>query len=70
MTTRPLTSRQHEVMQLLVTGKNRKQIAGIMGLSEHSVKFHALKAYARLGAQGGLHAAAIYVRTHEAANAS
>jgi DNA-binding NarL/FixJ family response regulator len=46
----PLTEREGEVLQLLATGLANKQIAGALGISEHTVKFHTSAIYAKLGA--------------------
>lgn len=46
----PLTEREVEVLQLLAQGLANKQIAGALGISEHTVKFHTSAIYAKLGA--------------------
>jgi DNA-binding NarL/FixJ family response regulator len=46
----PLTSREHEVLDLLGQGLSNKQIARRLGISEHTVKFHVSALYAKLGA--------------------
>jgi DNA-binding NarL/FixJ family response regulator len=46
----PLTEREGEVLQLLAQGLANKQIAGALGISEHTVKFHTSAIYAKLGA--------------------
>lgn len=45
-----LTEREMEVLQLLSQGLANKQIAGVLGISEHTVKFHVSSIYAKLGA--------------------
>jgi len=44
-----LTSREVEVLQLAAQGLPNKQIALVLGLSEHTVKFHLSSLYAKLG---------------------
>lgn len=46
----PLTEREAEVLQLLAQGLANKQIAGALGISEHTVKFHTSAIYAKMGA--------------------
>jgi DNA-binding NarL/FixJ family response regulator len=46
----PLTSREHEVLELLGQGLSNKQIARHLDISEHTVKFHVSALYAKLGA--------------------
>jgi len=45
----PLTSREHEVLQLAAEGLANKQIALSLNISEHTVKFHLSSLYAKLG---------------------
>ena len=35
-----LTGREHEVLALLADGLPNREIAGALGISEHTVKFH------------------------------
>jgi DNA-binding NarL/FixJ family response regulator len=44
-----LTERESEVLQLLAHGLANKQIAALLGISEHTVKFHVSSIYNRLG---------------------
>ncbi|NOH04802.1 MAG: response regulator transcription factor [Chloroflexi bacterium] len=46
----PLTSREKEVLQHMAEGLANKQIALLLGISEHTVKFHLSSLYAKLGA--------------------
>ena len=46
----PLTERESQVLQLLARGLANKQIAAVLGISEHTVKFHVSSIYSRLGA--------------------
>lgn len=45
-----LTERESEVLQLLSHGLANKQIANVLGISEHTVKFHVSSIYTKLGA--------------------
>jgi DNA-binding NarL/FixJ family response regulator len=45
-----LTARETEVLQLLTQGLANKQIAALLSISEHTVKFHVSSIYAKLGA--------------------
>ncbi|HMB22804.1 MAG TPA: response regulator transcription factor [Anaerolineales bacterium] len=44
----PLTDRESEVLGLLAKGMANKQIAVVLGISEHTVKFHVSSIYAKL----------------------
>jgi DNA-binding NarL/FixJ family response regulator len=46
-----LTPRESEVLQLLAEGLANKAIAGRLGISEHTVKFHVNSLMGKLGAQ-------------------
>lgn len=46
----PLTAREREVLQHMAEGLANKQIALVLGISEHTVKFHLSALYAKLGA--------------------
>jgi DNA-binding NarL/FixJ family response regulator len=46
----PLTGREREVLQHIAQGLANKQIAAVLGISEHTVKFHLSSIYAKLGA--------------------
>ena len=45
-----LTAREREVLQLVALGLPNKTIAGRLGISEHTVKFHVAAILAKLGA--------------------
>lgn len=45
-----LTDREVEVLQLMAQGLANKQIAGELGISAHTVKFHISSIYGKLGA--------------------
>ena len=44
----PLSDREIEVLELLAQGLANKQIAGALGISEHTVKFHVSSIYTKL----------------------
>jgi len=46
----PLTPRENEVLQLLAEGRSNKSIAGRLGISEHTAKFHVNAILGKLGA--------------------
>jgi DNA-binding NarL/FixJ family response regulator len=46
----PLTEREAEVLSLLSKGLANKQIAMMLGISEHTVKFHVSSIYTKLDA--------------------
>ena len=46
-----LTPREHEVLELLAAGLSNKRAAKQLGVSEHTVKFHAQAIYSKLGVQ-------------------
>lgn len=48
--TDPLTPREREVLELLATGLSNRRIAGELGISEHTAKFHVNGILAKLGA--------------------
>ena len=47
----PLTPREDDVLWLLAEGLPNKAIAGRLGISEHTVKFHVNSILSKLGAQ-------------------
>jgi DNA-binding NarL/FixJ family response regulator len=44
-----LTARETQVLQLTAQGLPNKQIALVLGISEHTIKFHLSSLYAKLG---------------------
>ncbi|HLE13358.1 MAG TPA: response regulator transcription factor [Anaerolineales bacterium] len=57
-----LTEREAEVLQFLAQGLANKQIAAALGISEHTVKFHASAIFAKLGASSRTEAVRIGIR--------
>ena len=45
----PLTAREQDVLMQLAQGLTNKQIAHLLGISEHTVKFHVSAIYSKLG---------------------
>ena len=46
----PLTAREHQVLELLAEGLPNKAIAGALGISDQTVKFHVASIAGKLGA--------------------
>ena len=45
----PLTSREQEVFEHIAAGLSNRQIATVLGISEHTVKFHVSAILGKLG---------------------
>ncbi len=58
----PLTPRENEVLALLVEGLSNRGIAGRLGISEHTAKFHVNAILGKLGAQSRSEAVALAAR--------
>lgn len=58
----PLTGRERDVLQLLAEGLPNKTIALRLGISDHTVKFHAGSIFAKLGAASRTEAAMLAAR--------
>jgi DNA-binding NarL/FixJ family response regulator len=48
--TEDLTARELEVLRLMARGNRNKQVAVVLGISEHTAKFHVSSVLAKLGA--------------------
>ena len=46
----PLTPRELEVLELLARGLSNRDIAGVLGISAHTAKFHVAQILAKIGA--------------------
>ena len=57
-----LTKRQHDVMLLLTTGAQDKEIAATLGCGLKRVKQHTSDCYGRLGVRNRVQAAVLYWR--------
>ena len=44
-----LTSREHDVLEQMAAGLSNRQIANVLGISEHTVKFHVSAILGKLG---------------------
>jgi DNA-binding NarL/FixJ family response regulator len=49
--TEDLTTREVEVLRLMVRGNRNKQVAALLGISEHTAKFHVSSVLTKLGAR-------------------
>jgi DNA-binding CsgD family transcriptional regulator len=47
--TEPLTAREREVLEHIAAGLSNKQIASVLDISEHTVKFHVSAVLGKLG---------------------
>ena len=59
----PLTSREREILELMVDGANNRIIASRLGISRHTVKFHVASILAKLGAGSRTEAVALALRS-------
>lgn len=57
-----LTPREHEVLRLVGDGLSNKQIAGSLGISERTAKFHVRQIMTKLGADNRAQAVALATR--------
>ena len=57
-----LTSRELEVLKMVGDGLVNKEIAGKLGISDHTVKFHVAQILAKLGAGSRTEAVTIAIR--------
>jgi two-component system, NarL family, response regulator YdfI len=58
-----LTPREVEVLRMLADGHSNKEIAGRLGISEHTVKFHVNSILGKLGAGSRTEAVTIGLRS-------
>lgn len=57
-----LTQRELQVLKMLAAGLANKEIAGQLGISDHTAKFHVAQILAKLGAGSRAEAVAIAIR--------
>ena len=57
-----LTPKEREVFKLLAEGKKDRDIAQLLGVSEHTIRGRVYDAVNRIGAESRCHALAILVR--------
>lgn len=62
MPVEPLTSRELEVFELLAKGLSNRDVAGVLGISSHTAKFHVAQILAKVGAATRAEAVAIGLR--------
>jgi len=58
----PLTSRERDVLEMLVAGLANKEIALRLAISEHTVKFHVASILGKLGAESRTEAVSLAIR--------
>lgn len=58
----PLTPREMQVLRMLADGLGNKEIAGKLGISDHTAKFHVTQILGKLGAASRTEAVAIGIR--------
>jgi DNA-binding NarL/FixJ family response regulator len=58
----PLTAREREVLELLGQGLSNRGIAGRLGISEHTAKFHVASVLAKLGVSSRTEAVSLGLR--------
>ena len=59
-----LSSRELQVLELLASGSTNGEIADLLGLSVHAVKFHLAAVYRKLGVTNRTEAAVVYVNAN------
>jgi DNA-binding NarL/FixJ family response regulator len=57
-----LTPREREILRLLAEGLPNREIASLLGLSDHTVKFHLRAVFTKLGAHSRTEAVSVAVR--------
>ncbi len=60
--TEPLTSRELEVFELVAKGLSNRDVAGVLGISAHTAKFHVAQILGKVGAATRAEAVAIGLR--------
>lgn len=58
----PLTNRELQVLRMLANGLGNKEIAGQLGISSHTAKFHVAQILAKLGASSRTEAVTTAIR--------
>jgi DNA-binding NarL/FixJ family response regulator len=62
LTVERITPRELQVLRMLADGLGNKEIAGQLGISDHTAKFHVAQILAKLGATSRTEAVAIGIR--------
>jgi DNA-binding CsgD family transcriptional regulator len=60
-----LTPREAQVLSLTSQGRTNLQVAGDLGVTVHSVKFHLASVYKKLGVRNRTEAAAVYLHPNQ-----
>jgi DNA-binding CsgD family transcriptional regulator len=60
---RPFTSREKEVLRMLVAGSSNKEIAAPLGIEERTVKAHAAKLLRNVGVSNGVMSCSLHMRS-------
>ncbi|MBO0843540.1 MAG: helix-turn-helix transcriptional regulator, partial [Nocardioides sp.] len=60
-----LTARERDVLRLIATGVTNAEVAGDLGISEHTVERHAANLYRKLGVRSRAEATAWAIRNGE-----
>jgi DNA-binding CsgD family transcriptional regulator len=58
-----LSAREMEVLEMTSHGFTNIQIAGLLGVTVHAVKFHLASIYRKLGVANRTEAAVVYLQT-------
>jgi DNA-binding NarL/FixJ family response regulator len=64
---RPFTSREKEVLQMLVAGRSNKEIAAPLGIEERTVKAHVAKLFRKVGVSNRV-MLSVYATAHSLAD--
>jgi two-component system NarL family response regulator len=62
LSTRSLTSRENDILQMMVAGKSNKEIGNALNLTEGTVKVHLNHTFAKLGVTGRVAAVGVAVQ--------
>jgi DNA-binding CsgD family transcriptional regulator len=65
-----LTPRETEVLDLVSSGRTNTQVAALLGIGIHAVKFHLACIYRKLGVGNRTEATSVYLRTFAVREAS
>lgn len=63
MNVRPLTEREHQILDLLADGRSLKEIKVTLGISLWTVKAHVRSAKAKAGLTGPVHRLVVWYST-------
>ena len=58
-----LTARETQVLDLVSSGRTNIQVAALLGIGVHAVKFHLACVYRKLGVGNRTEATSVYLRT-------